>query len=95
MDLETKSALAAQYAKVRPYWERFTKPLTVVFPAANTDCDVAHDLGVAPDGYHVVEADNVVYRRPGPWTETGRVFLRSPNAGTRATVILFTVREGT
>ena len=93
MDVETKQALGRQYAQTRPWWNRFTAPIAVRIPAANTDCDVRHTMGVAPDGYVIVEADNAVYRRPGPWATTQVAYLRSPNAGTRATVIFFTLRE--
>lgn len=93
MDRDIQTALETLRLEVRPYWGRFSAPLTIDFPAADTDRDVAHTLGVRPDGYHVVEADHVVYRRPGPWATNQIAYLRSPNAGTRATVIFFTLRE--
>lgn len=93
MDRHIKAAFEALNLQVRPYWGRYSPPIVVTFPAANTDCDVAHGMGVVPDGYHVVEADNAVYRRPGPWATTQVAYLRAPNSNAHATVIFFTFRE--
>lgn len=77
----------------QPYWGAYGVPVTIRFPAANTDLDVAHGVGQVPAGYHVVEADGPVARRPGPWATKDLAYLRSTVAGTRATVIFFTLRE--
>lgn len=93
IDAKTAEAIARVRRELRGSRASETIPLPVLFPAANTDLDVAHELGQVPDGYEVVEADGPVCRRPGLWADKDRVYLRSTVAGTRGTVILFTLRE--
>lgn len=46
-------------------------PLSVTFPVAATTRDIAHRLGVVPDGYSLVFADAEIHAVPGKlWTDT-------------------------
>lgn len=90
---DVSAAIARVRDESRPYWGEYGLAVTVRFPAANMDLDVAHGLGQVPVGYQIVEADGPIARRPGPWATKDVAYLRSTVAGTRGTVIFFTLRE--
>ena len=69
------------------------RPVSVVFPAANTRREVAHGLGVVPDGFQVLEADCNVAREPGEQWTADMAFLRGSAATGRATLVFFVLRE--
>lgn len=75
-------------------WARYSAPIDVHFPAADTPREVAHGLGEVPDGYLVlwalvgdVNAENLT-----TWTDE-LAFLRADAANTRARIIFVTTRE--
>lgn len=68
-------------------------PLRVTFVAANTRRDIAHGLGMIPDGYEIVMADAEVHATPGaPWTTT-IAYLQAAAANAHAIVRFYTLRE--
>ena len=76
-----------------PFWARYSVPLRLTFPAANTSRDVQHGLQVIPDGMLMVRADANIFAVPGKqWTED-IAYLQADRANARATVVFFTMRE--
>jgi hypothetical protein len=72
---------------------RYSAPVSLQFEVADSAVAVGHDLEEIPGGYRIVEADGPVYRRVGPWAEKDVAWFYSPTAGTRATLILYTLLE--
>lgn len=69
------------------------RPLRVTFAAANTKRDIAHGLGVIPDGYRIVMADAEVHATPGAlWTPT-LAYLQAAADNTHAIIQFYTLRE--
>lgn len=76
-----------------PIWSRYSRPLRVTFPAAGTKRDVAHTLGVIPDGWITVWADAVIGATPGVlWTPT-TAYLQASPSNAHAILIFYTLRE--
>lgn len=90
---EVAVALASLRAEILSYWGAFSRPIDVMFPAANTIRDIAHELGQVPGGYHVVRADGVVYAEPGKLWTKDLAYLRATAANVHATIVFFTLRE--
>lgn len=68
-------------------------PLRLTFPAANTARDVAHGLGVIPDGYEIIFADAKLHAAPSLlWTPT-LAYLQADAANAHAIVRFYTLRE--
>jgi hypothetical protein len=82
-----------RHTPVEPFWAHYSRPLTIRFPAANTQTDIAHQLGVLPTGYLVIFADSVIRATPGKlWTDQ-IAYLQADTANGRAVIIFFTTRE--
>lgn len=76
-----------------PVWSRYSRPLRVTFPVATTRRDIAHTLGVVPDGYLLLWADAAITATPGTlWTPT-TAYLSAGANNAHAIVIFFTLRE--
>lgn len=68
-------------------------PLRVTFVAANTKRDIAHGLGVIPDGYEIILADAEIHATPDVlWTPT-IAYLQAAVANAHAIVRFYTLRE--
>jgi hypothetical protein len=67
--------------------------LRVTFPAANTRLDIAHRLGVIPDGYELVFADAEIHATPGVLWTTTIAYLQANAANTHALVRFYVLRE--
>lgn len=90
MDSQLK---AAGLLAALPPWSRYTRPLRVTFPVAATMRDVAHTLGVIPDGYLVLWADATITATPGKlWTPT-TAYLQAGANNAHAILIFFITRE--
>jgi len=69
--------------------------LEVVFPAANTPRDLAHGLGVVPDGYLVVlQSRGMIYAVDVDRWTTEVAWLQASVAQTRARVLFYRLQEG-
>lgn len=69
------------------------RPLRITFAAANTPRDIAHGLGVVPDGYEVFWADAEVHAaNPTSWSTTV-AYLQANAAYAHAVVRFFVLRE--
>jgi hypothetical protein len=67
--------------------------LRVVFAAANTQRDIAHGLGVIPDGYEIIFADAEIHATPGKlWTPV-LAYLQADAANARALIRFYMLRE--
>lgn len=74
-------------------YARIGRPLDVAFPAAATRRDIAHGLGVIPDGYHVLlTTANLTADAPDGWTRDIAA-LRADAANARAVVVFFSLLE--
>lgn len=90
---DISAALSRHASDTMPYWDQYSAPVDVTFPAANTIRDIVHGLGQIPSGYHVVWADGVVYAEPGKlWTKE-LAYLRATAVNVHAKVVFFTLRE--
>lgn len=93
LDGRTNQGLDRVLEERSQWWDTYTRPLRVVFPALNTQRDIAHGLLVIPDGFLVVYADTLVTAEPGVlWTPT-LAYLRASTTNGRAIVIFYTLRE--
>lgn len=91
MDSTQKRLLELQ--GLLPFWSRYTRPLRVTFPVANTTRDVAHTLGVIPTGYLVLWADALVTAVPGKlWTPT-LAYMQAGANNAHAILLFFITRE--
>lgn len=82
-----------RHTPVEPFWAHYSRPIQVRFPVANTQMDIAHQLGILPTGYIVIFADCVVRATPGKlWTDS-IAYMQADAANGRATIIFFTTRE--
>lgn len=69
------------------------RPLRVTFAAANSARDIAHGLGVIPDGYEVLFTDGELHATPGKaWTPT-IAYLQAAAANTHAILRFYVLRE--
>lgn len=95
VDPSTSEALARTQAPLRPWWGAYGRVLEVTFPAATTRRDVAHGLGVVPDGVLVLAAitGNVRAVDLHRWT-ADTAYLEADVANARARVLFVTAREG-
>jgi hypothetical protein len=74
-------------------WRYLARPVSVSFPAANTQVEVLHQLGEIPDGYDVVIADAAIRRVPGKqWTKQ-IAYLMSDQNNSSATLAFGVLRE--
>lgn len=67
--------------------------LQVTFPAANSKRDIAHGLGVVPDGYEIVFADAEIHASPGQLWTPDVAYLQANAANSRALVRFYVLRE--
>lgn len=95
--LEAQIAEALDRLGIRPesFMAEYTRPLSLSFPAANTQRDVAHGLNAKPDGFLLVYADARVKAVAGKIWTRDLAFLEADAANARATVIFYTLREAT
>lgn len=96
-DRALEHATAEAIGDARPFptlrYARVGRPLEVAFPAANTRRDIAHGLGVRPDGYHVLlTTANLVADAPDKWTRDV-AGLQAAGANARAVVVFFALLE--
>lgn len=76
-----------------PFWSRYSRPLRVTFPAANTRRDVAHGLGAIPTGMLVIWNDAAIQAVMGvAWTPT-LAYVQANAANAHATIMFFVSRE--
>lgn len=70
-----------------------SRPLRVKFPAANTARDIAHGLGVIPDGYRIVWTNAEIHATPGTlWTPT-LAYLQANAANALAIVRFYVLKD--
>lgn len=50
---------------MRLWWTNVSRPIRVRFLVADVPIDVRHELGYAPDGFLVLDADATIIRAPG------------------------------
>lgn len=95
VDVASSEALARAQAGQPQFLRAHGPALEVKFPAALTRRDVAHGLGVVPDGYLLARQVGGFVRAIDVhlWT-ADRAYLEADTAGTRAVVMFFTFREG-
>ena len=75
------------------YIEHVGSAVAVTFPQAGATVQVAHGLGVVPEGRHVILQTGAVYDVAiEKWT-ADLAFLVAPVAGTYARVIFFRLRD--
>lgn len=96
-DRALDQANAEAFSDARPFptlrYAQVGRPLEVSFPAANTRRDIAHGLGIVPDGYHVLLATaNIVADAPDRWTRDIAA-LQASSANARAVVVFFALLE--
>lgn len=87
-------ALKRQEDILRPFWRKYARPVRVHFASATQPRQVAHGLGVAPDGFLIVQATlgQIVSVTPEKWT-ADKALLKADVVDTRAVLIFFTLRE--
>lgn len=74
-------------------WRYVGRPVTLVFPAANTQTEVLHGLNEIPDGWILVSADAHVRRTPGvQWTKD-LAYLQADQANAVVTVAFGLLQE--
>lgn len=91
---EVAEVLHRQEGRPPAPWARYSAPLTVHFPAADTPREIAHELQQVPDGYLVILSvgGTVQAENPINWTDQLAV-LRASQNNTVARVIFVTTRE--
>lgn len=67
--------------------------LRVRFPAANTARDIAHRLGVVPNGFQVEWATAPVHATPGVLWTPEVAFLQSTAANAEAVIVFFVATD--
>jgi len=78
---------------VLPWWSRYSRPLLVTFPAANTRRDIAHTLTVVPSGYVVLWADAEIHATPGVLWTPDVAYLQANAANAHALLLFLVTRE--
>lgn len=94
LEQDEAEALKRQETVLRPFWRMFARPVRVHFASATGAMrQVAHGLGVVPDGFLIVQATGAIASvTPDKWT-SDVALLSAPVQDTRAVLIFFTLRE--
>jgi hypothetical protein len=95
LDAAISEALERLGIPTETFMASWSRPLSIVFAVANTQRDVAHRLGVKPDGFLVVHADARIKAVAGKIWTRDLAFLEADADNARAIVIFYTLREAT